>query len=224
MKRKSRIFTLIELLVVIAIIAILAAMLLPTLNKARERGKQAVCLDNLKQFGVAFMMYADDYDGILPPARDTNASGKMWYNYLHPYLKNFWSLRCPSKPGNPTDDIYNYSYGVSMFGVFGWGNSATPSKRLVRVKSTSYLMADSYIWRVGSPSSGLFRLRVDQDGDGIKDSYKVGTNYLYNMHSFERHGKVPAGGIAGFLFADGSARMVSLYDWINNKDNMWGAP
>ena len=56
-------FTLIELLVVVAIIAILMAILIPTLNRAREQGKRVACLSNLKQFGLAWIMYADDNDG-----------------------------------------------------------------------------------------------------------------------------------------------------------------
>src|ERR1035437_2752162 len=59
-------FTLIELLVVIAIIGILAAMLLPALNKAREKGRMAVCISNLRQISVALHLYTDENDGYMP--------------------------------------------------------------------------------------------------------------------------------------------------------------
>jgi len=65
-------FTLIELLVVIAIIAILAAILLPTLQKARERGRSSSCTSNLRQYGTALQQYADANDGVLIPQRDCN--------------------------------------------------------------------------------------------------------------------------------------------------------
>ena len=69
--RKSRGFTLIELLVVIAIIAILAAILFPVFARAREAARKATCLSNLKQVALACLMYAQDYDEVLPIAAST---------------------------------------------------------------------------------------------------------------------------------------------------------
>ncbi|MBR2632214.1 MAG: prepilin-type N-terminal cleavage/methylation domain-containing protein, partial [Lentisphaeria bacterium] len=67
---KKASFTLIELLVVIAIIAILAAILMPALSSARERGKQSTCTNNLGNMGRAMFMYTDDYGGHLMPGDD----------------------------------------------------------------------------------------------------------------------------------------------------------
>ena len=67
---------------VIAIIAILAAMLLPALSRAREQARRAVCINNLKQIGLAITMYAQDYDGGLPPAGEP-------HHYANNRIKNY---------------------------------------------------------------------------------------------------------------------------------------
>ncbi|MDH7571512.1 MAG: prepilin-type N-terminal cleavage/methylation domain-containing protein, partial [Armatimonadota bacterium] len=67
---KKRGFTLIELLVVIAIIAILAAILFPVFARARENARKSTCLNNMKQVGAGLLMYAQDYDEVLPPRND----------------------------------------------------------------------------------------------------------------------------------------------------------
>ena len=131
-------FTLIELLVVVAIIAILAAMLLPALSKARERARQAVCMNNMKQMHLAAMLYENDWGFLMP--RDANCGNFGWpkiFSSLFPgYIgcenaaagrKRISSLKCPSNPskyyawgtlwGNDkywTNHIYNSDLGYTF--------------------------------------------------------------------------------------------------------------
>jgi len=89
MFRKSG-FTLIELLVVIAIIAILASILFPVFAKARAKARQAQCASNLKSLGMAFVMYAQDYDETFPPTDydDAGVGRVTWPSLVNPYIKS----------------------------------------------------------------------------------------------------------------------------------------
>lgn len=112
LKQSRRGFTLIELLVVIAIIAILAAILFPVFARARAKAQQIKCLSNLKQLGLAMIMYASDYNELFPfglwgvmvsplnpdaTVATTVKATDGWGNFLMPYIKNVDILRCPSR-------------------------------------------------------------------------------------------------------------------------------
>ncbi|RYX85403.1 DUF1559 domain-containing protein [bacterium] len=105
-------FTLIELLVVIAIIAILAAILFPVFARARENARRSSCQSNLKQIGLGFMQYTQDYDEKMPrmPANTGEAATPSWDVQIYPYLKSTQIFACPSDTASITVDMTGQGY------------------------------------------------------------------------------------------------------------------
>ena len=164
----NKIFTLIELLVVIAIIAILASMLLPALNKARETAKKIKCVGRYKQIGTGMMLYCSDYDDFLPGPSYAQTYGPSIGNStnnnftlgINTYLKKkdeFW--KCPSNGklvyavSSRVGDINNYNFyspNVAMSYIFGYPGRAGQDlpKKISNIKNLSGFYAYREINRV----------------------------------------------------------------------------
>lgn len=190
MKCHSRAFTLIELLVVIAIIAVLAALLLPALGRAKARARGTQCLSNLRQVGLASQMYADDFNGRLPQSQHNRAS---WVGSLQPYLAGTNLHRCP----DDRNRTRIFSYAINDFlNPHPYGAEELDFSRLLSIPRPlqTLFMAEA---RTNLTGSDHFHFADAQDGG-------FGTNAFALQVDVERHQR-----LSNYLFVDGHVERLT---------------
>ncbi len=200
-KNQKTAFTLIELLVVIAIIAILAAILFPVFARARENARRSSCQSNLKQLGLGFMQYTQDYDERYPmgftdaPMTGAPGSKSTWDYVLQPYLKSSQILVCPSD---------STSSPVDMSGVPGYGASAKRSYRMAM-----YTMGQS-LSTVQAPTLTLTLMDARNTGSTPANWHfgyeAVSTGQINDGGS----NQVRHLGTVNFLYADGHVKALNV--------------
>lgn len=234
---KKRSFTLIELLVVIAIIAILAAMLLPALNQARERAKGISCTNNLKQFGTAINAYSIDNDGYVPSFRYGGTIADNWIGLLYSLLGGSGDI---ADAGSTDEEIQGNLPGVFNCPggeIYQSGRSISNYRYNIYAGDVSAPYAASAPWqsnpmrlsKVAAPSG--YRLMFDgksHDASATRFPYFVcAPNSWFAWDYSTNQGNFPHNGAGNELFAAGNVKSIRLNEVVamsnGYTDDYYGA-
>jgi len=211
----NRAFTLVELLVVMAVIAILAALLLPALSKAKNQAQSTACKNHLKQIGIGLKMYASDYGWYPPLAEKGNAA--LCFDRLYPYYPVHWTnaaWNCPVymarggilTPEQVEENSWGISYAYNWLGI-GAGAKGTAPLGLGHLPKNSAkelaVIAPSQMYAV--PDA---RCYVGKSFVGIAGEIKM------NAYKMENETAEPHGSGYNMLFVDGHVDGVQRKDYL----------